>query len=454
MTNSIAVHSLIAAFLLTQVLPAKGADWPRFLGPEADNTSPETNLLDRWPKKGPPVLWDKRVGTGYGAASVLGGRLVVHHRVGNQEAVECLKAETGETLWRHSYSSSFRDPYGYNNGPRCSPLLKEDRCYTFGADGMLSCVNLQNGDLLWEVDTALRWKVPEGFFGVGSNPLLWKDILLVIVGGQPDSGMVAFDAETGKVRWESVGKSNWQGEPMLGWRGERTVEWNGREKQASYAAPVVAEIHGESRLLAFMRQGLVLLNPEDGKVFDSFWHRATINESVNAANPIVAGNRVFISSAYYRTGSVLIKITPEDRFEELWRNRVLEIHWSTPVYYDGHLFAFSGRNEPDASFRCVEMETAQLKWERDESWYRTTRQPDVYGRGSLILADDKLIVLGEGGLLGLFEPDTKQPKEISRWQVPQLQYPCWAGPVLADGNLYLRAEEALVCLDISKNREK
>jgi len=200
-----------------------------------------------------------------------------------------------------------------------------------------------------------------------------------------------------------------------------------------------------------MRQGLVSLNPVTGAVDDSFWFRARVEESVNAANPVIVGNQVFISSAYYKNGSVLLRVTSETgKFEPVWRGLALEIHWSTPLYHQGYLYAFSGRNEPDARFRCVEFKTGKIAWEQDESWpIRSTRTPPVYGRGSAILADGKLIVLGEGGLLGMLRAEPAKPVEISRFQVPQLHYPSWTAPVLSQKKLYLRSENHLLCFDLS-----
>ena len=138
-----------------------------------------------------------------------------------------------------------------------------------------------------------------------------------------------------------------------------------------------------------------------------------------------------------------------------WKQPVLELHWNTPVLRDGFLYAFSGRNEPDATWRCVEFKTGKLMWSRDERWAGhpppgSHAQPPLFGRGSAILADGKLIALGEGGMLGLFKPNPKECEEISRWQVPSLHFPCWAAPVLAGGKLYLRSEDRLVCLDVKK----
>jgi outer membrane protein assembly factor BamB len=450
-------------------LATHAEDWPQFLGPRADGTSTETGLLDKWPANGVPILWKMQTGTGYSAPSVRGERLVMHHRVGNEEVVECVAAATGKPMWRHAYPTRYQDPYGYNSGPRCTPLLTSNLCYTFGAEGKLLCLDLPTGRKLWERDTAREFQVPEAFFGVGSTPILEGDRLIVMVGGQPDSGVGAFDAKTGKTLWQSVGQKNWEGQPMLGWPGERTVAWQAWWKQASYATPVAATIHGRRHVFCLMRQGLVSLNPTNGAVNFSRWFQSTANDSVNAMNPVVMGDLVFVSAAYYRVGSFVLRVKPDGRsFEEVWRSPrepreivppVLEIHWTTPILHDGHLYAFSGRNEPDARLRCVELVTSKLKWDRDESWEGhpppgTIAQPNVFGRGSAILADGKLIALGEGGLLGLFKLNPDKLEEISRWQVPMLAFPCWNSPVLANRRLYLtsgsHSQNWLVCLNLAK----
>ena len=431
---------------------SEGEDWPQFLGPRANGISSETGLADSWPTNGPPLVWEKQIGTGYSAPSVRSNWLILHHRLGDEEIVEAFEPATGKPAWRHAYASRFVDPYGFNNGPRCTPLLTEEKCYTFGAEGKLVCLELRTGKLVWQRDTAADWNVPEAFFGVGSSPILEGDRLIVMVGGQPNSGMVAFDARTGKTLWESVGEKNWEGQPMIGWPGERTVKWQNWEKQASYATPVAATIHGQRHILCFMRQGLVSVNPTNGAVNFSFWFRAQVNESVNAANPVAEGDLVLISAAYYKIGSVLLRVKPDGKgVEEVWRDRVLEAHWSTPILHNGFLFSFIGRNEPDARFRCVEMKTGKLAWDRDEAWrQRSSPTPPVYGRGSAILADEKLVVLGEGGLLGLFKASPQQAKELSRFQVPGLHYPCWAAPVLSRKKVYLRSEDRLVCFDLAQ----
>ncbi len=450
------------AFALFLSISAFAGDWPEFMGPTRDQISSETGLLEKFPPGGPKLVFEKQVGAGYSAPSVRGGVMVVHHRVGDEEIVEACDAATGATKWKHAYPSAYRDPFGYNNGPRCTPLLTADRCYTLGAEGVLVCLDFATGKQIWRRDTAREFEVPEAFFGAGSSPILEDGIVFVQVGGQPNAAVVAFDAKTGRTLWQNGGERTWTGLPMLGWPGERLVTWSRAdpafEKQGSYCTPVLATFHGQRHLLTVTRQGLISLDPKTGRHNFSRWFRARQNESVNAMTPVVEGDTIFLSTAYYRGGSVLLRVRPDGKgVDDVWAGTQLEIHWTRPVLTGGHLYSFSGRNEPDAHFRCVEFATGKVKWDRSEAWPKGGQgkvevgsEPKVFGRGSAVLAEGKLIALGEAGLLGLFKVNPEKLEELARWQVPKLGHPCWASPVLADRRLYLRDEGWLLCYDLAK----
>lgn len=444
------VLCLVFGLFFSSQISIHAADWQRFLGPHGTGKSSESRLLATWSDTGPRRIWGKTIGTGYSAPSIFGDGLVLHHRKGNEEIVEFFSAESGQSLWQYRYPSAFIDPFGYNNGPRSSPILTQDKCYTLGAEGKLLCLEKKSGRLIWQRDLADDFTIPRAFFGVGSSPILESGLLIVMVGGQPNSGMVAFDSETGKTIWESVGQTTWEGRPKIGWAGEPPVIWKDYAMQASYASPVVKSIHGKRHLLCFMRQGLVSLEPTTGKLRFCFWFRSRVHESVNAMNPIVHNDLIFLSGAYYRIGSVLLQVSKDGKsIKELWRDPVLEVHWATPILHKGHLYAFSGRNESDARLRCVEFLTGKLKWDRDESWRKGLRVPNVFGRGSLIMADEKLFALGEAGLLGILEPNPKSLIERARFQVPELRFPCWTAPVISQKRIYLRNEKHLLCYDLS-----
>jgi outer membrane protein assembly factor BamB len=447
---------------LAAIAPAmcSGEDWPGFLGPRGNGMSAETGLLDRWPEGGPPVLWKKEVGEGYSAPSVRGDRLIFFHRVGDEEVVECLQAATGKTLWRFAYATQFADPYGYNGGPRCSAVLSERRCFTFGAEGRLTCLDLATGDEVWHRDAQRDFDVPQAFFGVGASPVLHEEKLIAMIGGHPRAGVVAFDAATGKTVWESVGSADFPDPPIRIQRDRPPV------KLASYSSPLVASIHGHDHLLSLMRPGLVSLDPSTGKQRFSVWFRSHLHDSVNAARPVVIGNRIFLSAAY-ETGAVLLDVARDGLSTTVaWQDKdAMQTHWSTAIEHRGHLYGFSGRNEPDSDMRCIRVGDGTIAWRFPDADPRQLVADDdriPFGRGSAILAENRLIVMGERGTLALVAADPKRFHEISRFQPAEFGHPCWTAPVLSQGRLFVTGarqaglagyEYHLICYDLAADRQ-
>lgn len=444
---------------------SRAEDWPWFLGPSHLGISTQKNLAAQWPKGGPQVLWKATIGEGYSAPSIQGDRLVIHHRMRKQEFVDCLNASTGERIWRHESATSYVDPYGYSGGPRATPLIHEDKVVVFGPEGKLACLALKDGTRLWEVDCAAKWTVPEHFFGFGCTPIVDQGKLIVLVGGQPNSGVVAFDLSNGKVLWEAVGKSTWDGVPTPGGKPYR---WIGQEMVVSYSSPIVHEVDGVRHLLCLMRQGLVSLDPASGKERFHHWFRAKVHESVNAARPVVWDRKILLSAAY-EAGSVLLEIQPNGKsVTEVWHQPdVLQAHWSTPIRVPGVIYGFSGRHENGAMLQAVDELTGKLLWEesglqgdpeqleRDPvtGKLREKRSGEevpwpFFGRGSKIQVGNRFILWGERGTLVLTELKKDGYTEISRAGWKELSYPTWTAPVLAHGKLYLRDEDSLLCLDV------
>ncbi|MFV0446457.1 MAG: PQQ-binding-like beta-propeller repeat protein [Planctomycetaceae bacterium] len=463
--NARIISLAAAGGIIVSATPLSASDWPWFLGPDHTGISKETGLLSSWPADGPPVVWKRQIGTGYGAPSVRGDRLVVHHRQEGNEIIECCEIASGKTVWKQSYPSHFTDPYGYNNGPRCSPVLTENHCYTLGAEGVLSCLSLTDGKPVWRRKLRDEYTIPDGFFGVGCSPILEGNRLIVLVGGQPNAGVVAFDSQTGKTIWEAVGKSTWNG--VLNEQGE-ACEWTGKEMVVSYSSPIVATIHGQRHLLCLTRQGLVSLDPASGNERLKYWFRPVVHESVNAARPVVVDDTVMLSAAY-RLGAVCLRIKPDHRsYEVVWRDqRNLLTHWSTAIALNGCYYGFSGRHEQEGELRCIDAQDGSVVWSTtgwdqpltslgqnaatgeivDRDSGKVIPWP-FYGRGSAILAEGKFIVLGERGTLALGVAQREGWTEISRCRAPEMSYPSWAAPVLSNGRLYLRDEDSLVCLDL------
>lgn len=418
-----------------------GIDWPRFLGPEGNSKSPETGILKEWGECGPPILWHRELGTSYGIGSVSGGRFYQFDRYADQARLTCLDSRTGEFLWKYEYPTAYEDLLGYNNGPRCSPVVDDGRVYLFGAEGQLHCVRTDDGRHVWHVDTAEKFGVVQNFFGVGSTPIVEGDLLIVMVGGSPPesqdagrydldraagngTGIVAFDKRTGEVRYAIT------------------------DELASYAAPQAATIDGRRWCFAFARGGLVGFDPQTGKVDFHYPWRARLRDSVNAATPVVVGNEVFISETY-GPGSSLLRVRPGG-YDVVWkdppgRNKAMQTHWNTPIHHEGYLYGSSGRHSSEAELRCVEWKTGKVMWS----------EPGLR-RASLLYVDGHFVCLSEDGMLRLFEANKDRYVEVAKAVVretpdgpPLLKPPAWAAPILSHGLLYVRGDDRVVCMRLN-----
>jgi len=394
-------------------------DWTSFLGPTHNAVSTETKLTRSLP---PTLVWEFSKGTSYSSPAISGDRLMYIYRVGDEEIVECLDALTGASRWQFKYGTVFEDRYGYNNGPRASPVIDGTRVYTMGAESKLHCLDLASGKVLWKRDLRVDYKVPQDFFGTASTPLVEGRLLIVNVGAPGGPCVAAFDTATGKEVWRA-----------------------GNAWGPSYASPVPAVVDGQRRVFVFAggesdppTGGLMSINPADGKVDFSFPWRSRSYESVNASCPVVFDNKVFISASY-RTGGALLQINPDFTHKVLWTTQEFGLHFNTPIYRDGYLYGFDGRNEPDASLACVDVATGKVAWREIPEWNETIggRQATVGTyRGSLLAVDGSYLCLGELGHLLWIDLTPKGYKEVSRAWLFQARE-SWTLPVLSRGLLYV-----------------
>ena len=415
---------------------AAAADWPAFGGPTADFKSPETGIITDWPADGLRRLWQIDTGEGYCSPSVADGKLYLFDRMGDEQRLRCLNPRTGEQVWDFRYSTDFQDMYGYDGGPRASPVVDGDRVYILGPEGMLHCLSTVDGAVNWKLDTLQKFNVMPNFFGVGAAPVVEDDKLIMQVGGSPPGSPPIHSGET---------KGNGSGVVALN-KLTGAVIYSITDELASYSAPVLATIGERRWCFVLARGGLVAFNPEDGKVDFHYPWRARIIESANASNPVVSGDLVFIGECYGPGASVL-KVRPGG-YEVLWsdpgniRQNAMATHWMTPIHLDGYLYGSSGRHSGNAELRCVAMATGEVMWSVPR-----------LGRCSMIHVEDHLLVLSEYGQLLLIAADPRQFKVVAAYPAdddhePLVEYPAWAAPVLANGLVYLRGKGSLVALEL------
>jgi outer membrane protein assembly factor BamB len=404
---------LIAMFLLFWVAqsihaqqsdPAK-TDWPQWRGPNRDGISKETGLLKTWPDGGPSVVWKSPIGDGYSSVSISQGRIYTMDSKGKEEYVVCLDQATGKELWRSKTDAVFES--GQGDGPRSTPTVDGNWVYALGANGMLVALSANDGKKIWSHDLRTEFESGIPKWGTSTSPIVEKDLLLVDVGGKTGFSLMAFNKKDGTIAWKSH-----------------------TDKQG-YSSPIAVTVGGVRQILFFTGTALVSVSPS-GQVYWKYPWRT--DWDANIATPVfIAPDKVFISSAY-GVGAAVVKITAGDgkaSVQEVWKNKVMENHFNSSVLYQGNLYGFD-----NAVLKCIDANTGAEKWKETG-----------FGKGSLILADGTLIVLGERGQLALVEANPSAYKEIAKAQ--PLPGKTWTMPALAGGKLYLRDQKQIVVLDVS-----
>lgn len=402
---------LLAALALSLLaLPLTAADWPQFLGPTRDGQSPETKLNWDWPKDGPPVAWKKDVGTGWAGPVVAGGKVLLFHRVEDDEVLVAFDPATGKEVWMSKYATKYRDDFNFDNGPRATPLVSDGKVFTLGANGDLRAWELATGKALWDRNLLADYQGNKGFFGVACSPIVVGGKLLLNVGAK-GAGIVAFDPANGKELWKAT------------------------DDGASYSSPTSAEIDGKPVAVFLTRAGLQVLDPSDGKVRYSHPWRPRINESVNAATPLVWKDDIFITVSY-STGGAMLKAKGGE-LTEVWVNdKSLSCQYNTPVRVGDHLYGLHGRSDVGtAQLRCVEWKTGAVKWSEAR-----------FGVAVLVAVDGGLLALTESGDLVRFDASPDGYKERARFKL--LGDKTRAAPALSDGRLYARDGNKLVCVKL------
>jgi len=371
-------------------------DWPNWRGPNQDGVSLEKDWDPLMISNTAKPLWTAEVGIGFSIVSVADGKAITMGNVNKKtDVITCFDANTGVVVWKYEYPEPLT-PHYYEGGTNASVTISEGKVYTLSKTGKAFCLSLSEGKVVWQKD--LGAKVPE--WGFSSSPLVVGEKLFYNVF---DNG-VALNKTSGEVVWKS------------------------KNDKSGYASAVVVTAEGKSYLYLFGRESLMCINPADGNVVWSYPWKTSY--SVNAADPIVIGNEIFITSGYNH-GCALLRVT-DGKPALIWENKNMRTQMSGPVVIDGYIYGFD-----DAKLACLDWKTGMTKWTEASS-----------GRGSLMAADGKLIVISDKGRLMIVKAIPDKFELISSAQV--LDGRCWTMPTLANGKIYVRnADGKVVCVDVS-----
>ena len=396
------------ATTVAEPITSTSQEWHQWRGPNRDGISHETGLLTNWSEAGPREVWRISLGDGFSGISISNGRAYTMYAKGEDEIVVCFDAKTGEEIWRYLDDYRFENRQG-GDGPRSTPTVDGDSVYVLSAHGRLVALDALTGKEQWGYDftKVFESKVPQ--HGFSTSPVVEGNLLLVEVGGTENRAIIAFNKENGDI------------------------VWNTQDDSPAYSSPITVTIHNVRQAIFFTAEGLVSVSPQDGQVYWRYtWHTSY---NVNAATPVfIAPDKIFISSGY-DTGAALVQIEETDgklSVSEIWRSRVMKNHFGSSILHEGYLYGFD-----DGTLKCIEANTGEEQW-RNRG----------FRKGTLILADGHLIVLGEGGNLALVKASHAEYLEVAQSQI--LNGRCWTAPSVSSGKLYLRNNEELVCLDLKE----
>ena len=402
---------LLFCFLILDIFASEN-DWTNWLGPN-HNGYVEGNLnLSSNPKLNDTnILWQTTLGSGWSSPIVSGQKVFLHDRTGNKENLTAYSLSTGKVIWRVSFDSQYRDDFGMENGPRSTPAVSQDIVVTHSPQGLVHAFDGKNGSIRWIKDLFKEFDSAKGFFGRCSSPLILNEKVIFDVGGSR-VGLIALSLKTGDILWASKVYGN------------------------DYSSVTPLRIGATQLAVAFMRQGLFVVDASNGKevFFDRF--QSPINASVNAASPLILENGIFLSSCY-EVGAGYWNFTSSDQevnFTKKWKRKgVLDCHYSTPVARGNYLFGFHGRQERGANLRCIKLADGEVQWTQSIE------------NGHLIGVGEQILCLSETGEFTVFDATPVAFKPLLQQQVLGQGRAHFA---YSNGKIIARDNRRLICFDL------
>ncbi|MEM7356865.1 MAG: PQQ-binding-like beta-propeller repeat protein [Acidobacteriota bacterium] len=402
---------LVAAGAATALASEAPPAWRQWGGPQQDFRAPALGLADRWPEEGPPELWRRPIGEGTSGILFEDGRLYTMHRIDEKEAVVCLDAATGETLWetRYAHDPHPRHVVQFGRGPSSTPLLVGDRLFTVGVAGKMHALDKRDGRIQWMQDL---WGEDFGgqrqTHGYASSPVAYGETVIVLVGGK-DASLVAFHQRTGEVRWRGLSFEN------------------------SYSSPRLLTVAGEPQVVAFMAEELIGVDPNNGSLRWRYPHANPWKNNI-ALPAITGGDTLFLSSPQAGARGIrLIRQGDTMRAEEIWSNRRVQLYHGSAPQVGDWVYGSSGTSL--AFMVAVDIRTGEIAW----------RERGI-AKANCVEADGKLLFLDEDGLLHLA---TATPEKlVVHAKIQLLGRFAWTPPTVVGTVLFARDSQQIVAIDL------
>jgi len=382
------------------------AVWPSFRGPSRDGKLFGVSLNEDWNASPPKLIWKTQIGPGWSSFSVAGNRLFTQEQRGEKEAVVCLDAKTGESIWDYEYVSRFWESVA-GAGPRATPTIADEGLFSLGANGILTCLNAATGAKIWERDIQVDSKRKPPMWGFASSPLVTEGVVIVHAGGAEDKGILAYDATTGEPRWSTASGDH------------------------SYSSAQSASLEGISGVLMETNAGLQFINAKDGS---TIWKFDSPSSNYRTLQPLVLGNSILLANSLGE-GTKRLSVTRDGErwdIKEEWASRDMKPDFNDFVEHQGSLYGFDG-----SIFACVDLATGKRQWKKGR-----------YGNGQVLLLCDsgQMLLTSEAGELVLLRADASKMVELAKF--PAIEGKTWNHSVMVGNRVYIRNAEQAACYEL------
>jgi outer membrane protein assembly factor BamB len=415
-----------------------GQDWNQWMGPNRDNIWNETGILKKFPEGGPKILWRSPVAGGYAGPAVARGRVFVadlqsadNVKVDNfsrgeftgSERVLCFDEATGKELWKHEYPVKYT--ISYPAGPRCTPVVEEDRVYTLGAEGDLYCLQADSGKVLWNISLREKYGTKSDLWGYSAHPLIYKNSLITLAGGQ-GSHVVALNKLDGKELWRSATASS-QG----------------------YSPPTLIEIGTTKQLVLAKPDSVSAVNPDDGQELWSVPYQATSGSII--MSPVKSGEYLYVAG--YSKQSLLLKLRADGSgVDEVWRNKAgaaISPVNVQPFVVGDIVFGV----DQDGRMAALKLPAGTRLWSTSAP---ISERPQGSGTAFIVRNQDRFWLFNELGELIIAELSETEYKEIDRSKVIEptnLAFGrdvVWSMPAFCNRRAYIRNDKEIICVDLAE----
>ena len=430
---------LVALCVTAGAAVLQADDWPEFRGLGRLGVWKETGILETFPEDGLTVRWRTPIHHGFAGPAVADGRVFItdferKRGLVGTERILCLDEETGKVLWTQSWEANYAG-ISWNEGPRATPTVDDDRVYALGATGVLTALRVETGQVLWRTSFVEDYGAGVPSWGFASAPLVHGDRVITIVGGEPDAKVVAFDKMTGAEVWRAL--SSVESGPGVG-------------------QPIIIVAGGVPQLIIWHPVAVSSLDPVTGAVY---WEQPfQVGSDMTVATPLRRGSDLFVSTFY--DGPMMLELDNDRPAAELrWQGSShseiltdgLHAVIGTPIIQGDYIYGFGSYGQ----LRCLVAATGERVWETQEATGERRRWVSAF----MVRHEDRVFINNDRGDLIIAQLSPAGYEEISRTSLltptsrpgnrRELTYVNWSHPAYANRHIYARNDEEIISASLA-----